>query len=81
MENLTLYLQRSGLTQAQLAERVGVNQASISKMCRGVISPDIHTAIAIEQATGGKVPVEAWPAFAVLAERKRHRRTSTMGAK
>lgn len=57
---LALYLARSGLRQADLAERVGVQQGTISRLASGLLTPSLDLAFAIERATDGAVPASAW---------------------
>lgn len=47
--------ERHGLTQAQLAERCGVNQADISRIERGSTSPTTRTLQKIADALGADV--------------------------
>lgn len=67
METLSQYLERSQLTQAEFAKRVGTTQANISKLCGS--DPKISTdlAVKIATATGGSVPITVWPKFRVFA--------------
>jgi plasmid maintenance system antidote protein VapI len=70
MMTLPEYLSEHQMTQAAFAERVGLNQATVSKLCRKDRPPiSIDTALEIERATGGKVPVTVWPQFAALGSR------------
>ena len=68
--NLATYLKTNRITQSQFASDVGITQGALSKLCNSdgdVIAFD--TALRIEKATGGAVPVTAWRKFAALAER------------
>ena len=60
MEKLVAHIRACGQTQSQFAPLIGVTQASLSKMCRGVIRPSLETALKIEAVTEGAVPVSAW---------------------
>ncbi|WP_090739594.1 helix-turn-helix domain-containing protein [Paracoccus tibetensis] len=60
MMTLGEYLRASGTRQEDFASRVGVTQATISRLVRGVASPSIDMAAAIKAATGGAVDFEAW---------------------
>ena len=60
MDTLNRYLKANNLSQSVFADRVGVNQATISKLVRGTISPSISLALAIQRETGGAVPVDVW---------------------
>lgn len=60
MSNLADYLQENGITQAQFATRVGVNQGFVSRLCRGLAMPSLEKAAHIERLTGGEVPMSSW---------------------
>ena len=51
---LAQYLKREGLTDAQFAERVGVERSTITRL-RGGQRPSANTLIAIMEETGGEV--------------------------
>ena len=57
---LSQYLDAKKLTQAEFARLLGVNQGTVSKLCAGK-NPSWHMATRISDATGGNVPVTAWP--------------------
>ena len=69
MMNLATYLETTGITQAGFAEQIGLTQGAVSKLCASS-QPSFQTAARIEEVSGGKVPIEAWPRFAVLKRRK-----------
>lgn len=54
---LTEYLDKTGTTQAELAARVGVTQAAISKIASGVQPAGGGLALRLADETG--VPIEA----------------------
>lgn len=60
MNTLTSYLKAAGQTQAQFAAAVGIDQATVSKLCRGKLVPSLPLAAAIERATGGRVAMASW---------------------
>jgi transcriptional regulator with XRE-family HTH domain len=60
MEKLITYLKENGVSQTQFAERIGITQSSLSKMCAGVILPSLETANRISIETGGHVSAESW---------------------
>jgi DNA-binding transcriptional regulator YdaS (Cro superfamily) len=66
---LRQHLKSTRQTQAEFARKVGVLQATVSKLCgsRPKISADL--AVKIEWATGGAVAVESWPPFRPLLHR------------
>ena len=52
----------AGLSQAELAEKVGTDQSVISRLetgARGAV-PELEIAYAIERVTGGAVPASSW---------------------
>lgn len=48
------------MTQAQLAEMVGVSRGYMSELVKGPKTPGLRVALAIEKATRGKVKVSSW---------------------
>ena len=40
--NLTYYLEKNGMTQLDLAERLGVSQAAVSNWCKGIKMPRMN---------------------------------------
>jgi DNA-binding transcriptional regulator YdaS (Cro superfamily) len=48
------------ITQADLADKLGVDQTLVSKWLSGHRRPNVDNALAIERLTGGAVPVESW---------------------
>jgi transcriptional regulator with XRE-family HTH domain len=47
-------------SQAHFAARAGVSQSALSAWLRGTRTPDIASAVAVEEATGGAVSVASW---------------------
>lgn len=60
MNNLASYRAGLGLTQEQMAERLHVSRAHLSKLESGAACPSRKLMLRIEQATGGAVPVVGW---------------------
>jgi transcriptional regulator with XRE-family HTH domain len=60
MTKLSQYLEQGKLTQGAFALRLGVTQATVSRLVSGKAKPGLELAVAIERTTGGKVPVGAW---------------------
>lgn len=54
MSKLSEHLRQTGESQKAFAERIGKNQAAVSRYCNGRI-PDKETMKAIVAATGGAV--------------------------
>jgi transcriptional regulator with XRE-family HTH domain len=63
------YLRECGETQAAFAERAGVSLSAMGGWLSGVRGPDLKSAVLVEKATGGAVPVESW----VRADGRRHK--------
>lgn len=55
------YLRGRQITQSAFAQRLGINQATVSKLCSGKL-PSFALAASIERATDGAVPLQAWSA-------------------
>lgn len=60
MHTLAEYLSTHSIKQADFAARLGLTQATVSRLARGVSSPSLDLAFHIERATGGAVPVAVW---------------------
>ncbi|WP_409371920.1 helix-turn-helix domain-containing protein [Pseudooceanicola marinus] len=56
MTKLHHFLRANEITQAAFAASVGLNQATVSKICRGQIGVSLATAVLIERQTEGAVP-------------------------
>lgn len=69
MSKLANHLKERGLTQVQFAERIGITQGALSKLCGDAPRLSLETAAAIERETGGAVQITDWPQFAFLAQR------------
>jgi transcriptional regulator with XRE-family HTH domain len=54
--NITAYLRATGMTQAELAQRLGRSQPFVSKLINGLTQPTLHEALRI--ATICRIPVE-----------------------
>ena len=55
--NLAAFFKATGMTQEQLAKRLGISQSSMSKITRGITGPSLELALRIERAAG--VPIES----------------------
>lgn len=60
MTHLAAYLAQKNMTQAQLAEMVGVSRAYMSQLVKGPKTPSLAVASAIERATKGRVKASDW---------------------
>lgn len=58
--SLKAYLAGDGVTQSDLAERIGKTQVAIARYVGGHRFPDADTARSIESATNGAVPFALW---------------------
>jgi transcriptional regulator with XRE-family HTH domain len=60
MKTLAQYLDEKGRgAAADLARKIGKSESTVWRLARGN-EPLVKTALAIEDATGGAVPVRAW---------------------
>lgn len=59
---LSRWLFNAHMTQVQLGELTGIDQALISKYVIGRARPGLQHALLIQDATKGEVPVETWRA-------------------
>ena len=55
--NLKIYRVKSGMTQEELAEKVGVSRQAVAKWERGESSPDIETCVALADIFGTSVDI------------------------
>ena len=60
MSDLAIFLGQNGLTQEQFAERIGVDQSTISRLLKNKMRPSLTLAVNIERETGGAIPASAW---------------------
>ena len=52
------WLERHNMAQAELARRIGVSEATLSRIRRGVNTPGLDTAIKIQEATCNAVTLQ-----------------------
>lgn len=62
MSQLSAYLARAAKTQAQFASELGVDQATVSKLCRQKMTPSLDLAVRIERLTLSEVLASSWVA-------------------
>ena len=60
MEQLAKHLEETGQTQAGFAEKIGIHASVLCKYLTTGVRPSLDTAVKIEKATGGAVPVSSW---------------------
>ncbi len=60
MNRLAAWRTKLGMSQAELAAKVGATQGQISRVERGERGPGRRLALAIEEVTGGEVPASSW---------------------
>lgn len=65
---LDTYIKSKGITQAEFADKLGITQSAMSKLCNGG-STSLETAMKIEAATEGEVCVEDLKPFDQLRNR------------
>jgi predicted XRE-type DNA-binding protein len=58
--DLRSWLKANGITQAELADHIGVRHAHLSLMMSGGSKVSAQTAWLIECATGGAIPMQFW---------------------
>ena len=54
------YMQREGISDADLATLIERDRSFVNKLRRGVVRPTLDLAAAIETHTRGGVPMQAW---------------------
>jgi transcriptional regulator with XRE-family HTH domain len=54
------WIDSSGMTRREVAERLGLAETSLNRLCRGDRRPGFELAFAIEKMTKGKVPAAFW---------------------
>lgn len=59
---LDTYMKERKLGDAELATLIARDRSMVSKLRRGVVRPTLDVAAAIETATKGAVPMQAWAA-------------------
>lgn len=57
---LSAYLKTNRIRQEDFAERIGVSQATVSRLVNGKQTCDIPLAVKIDRATAGAVPLTSW---------------------
>jgi transcriptional regulator with XRE-family HTH domain len=68
MQALITSLRESGLTQAQIAERLGISQAAISQWYAGTTQPSCETLSKMHQRLRKEYPVIALAALEALTQ-------------
>ena len=59
---LATYMEREGVSDADLSGRIGRDRSMVNKLRRGVLRPTLDVAAAIERETGGSVTMQTWSA-------------------
>lgn len=57
MTKLAQHLSDRGITQEQFADQVGLDQSTISRLCRGTMTASLPTALKIQAWTEGAISV------------------------
>ena len=60
MSELASHLTRTGQTQLAFARKIGVDQATVSRLVRRAARPSLDLAVLIERETDGEVPAASW---------------------
>ena len=60
MANLQDFLTRNGIKQLDFAQRLRVRQSTVSRLARNEMTPSLHLAVAIENATDGEIKAADW---------------------
>lgn len=55
---LNEYLKKYKITISEFSRRINYGKGNISRIIKGEITPSLKTALKIEQATNGEVPVQ-----------------------
>lgn len=83
MLTLRDYIQTNRVRQKDLAARLGVTQATVSRLVTGAAKPSVELAAAIKRETDGAVGFEVWvtslsspAAFAAPTQELPHDQTS-----
>lgn len=71
MDLLSKYLADAGLTQAELARRVGVSPVAVSQWRNGECNPSSGVAFDLERISGGAIPASYWPGRRVDGRRSK----------
>ena len=60
MENLSHYAKETGLSQRELAKRLGVDPSIVSRLLNGQMRPGLELAVRIQRLTDGRVVASSW---------------------
>lgn len=60
MKTLAEHLKEVGTGQNEFARAQGIHPSTLSRYMANLVQIPLETAVKIEAATGGAVPVEAW---------------------
>jgi hypothetical protein len=58
--NLSRWIDASGMTRDEAAEKLAVNRTHLDILCRGDGRPGLALALAIEKLTDGAIPAADW---------------------
>ena len=57
---LRRYIKKTGMTQSDLADKLGMARGQLSHYLMGTRTPLIHQALTIQTVTKKAVPIESW---------------------
>lgn len=60
MNSLAKFLKESHVRQGDLAQKLGISQASVSRLASGTLRPSLTVAVKLEIETGGAVTAASW---------------------
>lgn len=60
MAMLSMYLAETGTTQREFAVRLRTSASYVNELARGLKTPSLELAFAIERETSGAVPAVSW---------------------
>lgn len=69
MSDLNAFLAKYAIRQRDFADRLNVDQATVSRLARRVMRPSLELAVSIERETNGEVPAASWIAPLPQSER------------
>jgi DNA-binding XRE family transcriptional regulator len=65
---LSHWIDASGMTRDEAAEKLAINRTHLDMLCRGSRRPGLTLAVAIEKLTKGAIPAAAWVNIAEMKD-------------
>lgn len=66
MKTLAQHLKETGIGQNEFARAHEIHPSLLSRYISGQVDIPLDTAVKVREATGGAVPLEAWPKLAAV---------------